>query len=176
MIPVRYNLRSLVVRRVGTVMTIVGIALTVSVFVSILALATGLERTLVDSGEPLNLIMIRQGSEAETNSFFNRDIKPIVESTEGVTLVAGEIVLLVNLSRLTGEPANVMVRGIDEKSFDLRPAVKLVEGRMFRPGLREIIVSRPISRRFRGAKLGDKIKMGLTAWTVVGMFDASHTA
>lgn len=176
MIPIRYNLRSLVVRRVGSVMTIVGVALTVSVFVSILALATGLERTFVSSGDPLNLIMIRQGSEAETNSFFNRDIKPIVESTEGVSDVAGEIVILVNLTRLSGEPANVIVRGISDKSIALRPTVRLVEGRMFRPGLREIIVSRPISRRFKGTRLGEKIKMGLTTWTIVGLFDASHTA
>jgi putative ABC transport system permease protein len=130
----------------------------------------------VDSGEPLNLILIRQSSQAETNSFFNRDIKPIVESTEGVSAVAGEIILLVNQPRLSGETANVIVRGISDKSMELRPRIKIVAGRMFRPGLREIVVSRSVSGRFKGAKVGDRIKIGKSPWDVVGIFDASHTA
>ena len=72
MIPLRYNLRSLIVRRVGTIMTVLGVSLTVAVFISVLAMVHGLENTFVDSGEPLNLIMIRQSSQAETNSFFDR--------------------------------------------------------------------------------------------------------
>src|SRR6185312_3761591 len=91
-IPVRYNLRSLIVRRVGTIMTVLGVGLTVAVFVSILAMGAGLQSIYVETGEPLNLIMIRQGSQVETNSFFNRDLKLIVETTEGVTAVAGELV------------------------------------------------------------------------------------
>src|SRR5215813_10372158 len=102
MIPIKYNLRSLIVRRVGTLMTMFGVALTVAVFVSVLALVNGVNSAFVDSGEPLNLVMIRQGSQAETNSFFNRDIKPIVEATEGLTAVAGEIIVLINQPRLTG--------------------------------------------------------------------------
>jgi putative ABC transport system permease protein len=176
MIPVRYNLRSLLVRRVGTIMTVLGVALTVAVFVAILAMSAGLRSTFVDTGEPLNLILIRQGAQVETNSFFNRDIKPIIEATEGVTAVAGEIVVLVNLPRRTGETTNVIVRGISNKSMELRPKVKLVEGRMFRPGLRELVVSRPMALRFKDARLGDSIKIGRAAWSVVGIIDASHTA
>src|SRR5262245_14590502 len=176
MVPIKYNFRSLIVRRVGTIMTMLGVALTVAVFVSVLALLNGVENTFVDSGEPLNLIMIRQGSQAETNSFFNRDIKPIVEATEGITAVAGEIIVLINQPRLTGETANIIVRGIGDKSLELRPRVKVVEGRMFRPGLREVVVSRPISNRFKDSKLGSKIKIGRSTWDVVGIFDATHTA
>jgi putative ABC transport system permease protein len=176
MIPVKYNCRSLIVRRVGTVMTMFGVALTVAVFVSVLALLNGIENTFVDSGEPLNLIMIRQSSQAETNSFFDRDLKPIVEATEGVTAVAGEIIVLINQPRVTGETANVIVRGIGDKSLELRPRVKVVEGRMFRPGLRELVVSRAISKRFKDSKLGDKLKIGRSTWDVVGIFDATHTA
>jgi len=176
MVPIKYNFRSLIVRRVGTIMTMLGVALTVAVFVSVLALLNGVEITFVDSGEPLNLIMIRQGSQAETNSFFNRDIKPIVEVTEGITAVAGEIIVLINQPRLTGETANIIVRGIGDKSLELRPRVKIVEGRMFRPGLREVVVSRPISNRFKDSKLGSKIKIGRSTWDVVGIFDATHTA
>src|SRR5207244_2419561 len=140
-------------------MTVLGVSLTVAVFISVLAMVHGLENTFVDSGEPLNLIMIRQSSQAETNSFFDRDIKPIVESTEGVTAVAGEIILLINQPRLTGETANVIVRGISDKSMELRPRGKVVEGRMFRPGLREVVVSRAISKRFKDATIGNEIRI-----------------
>jgi hypothetical protein len=75
MIPVRYNLRSIIVRRVGTLMTVLGVGLTVAVFVSILAMVHGLQNTFVGTGDPLNLIVIRQGSQSETNSFFDRNIK-----------------------------------------------------------------------------------------------------
>src|SRR2546430_4228131 len=129
-IPIRYNLRSLIVRRVGTVMTVLGVALTVAVFVSVLAIVKGLEGTFVDSGEPLNLIMIRQSSQAETNSFFDRDIKPIVETTEGVTAVAGEIIILINHPRVTGETAHVIVCGVSGKSLEIPPPVKNFESRM----------------------------------------------
>jgi putative ABC transport system permease protein len=175
-IPVRYNVRSLIVRRVGTIMTVLGVALTVAVFVSILAMGAGLQSTYVETGDPLNLIMIRQGSQVETNSFFNRNLKLIVEATEGVTAVAGELVVLVNHPRISGTPANIVVRGISERSMELRPKVKLAEGRMFRAGLREVVVSRPIAERFRNMQLGDSVKLGRSMWTVVGIIDASHTA
>jgi putative ABC transport system permease protein len=176
MIPVRYNFRSLVIRRVGTIMTVLGIALTVAVFVSILAMGTGLQSVYVETGDPLNLILIRQGSQVETNSFFNRNLKLIVDATEGVDTVAGEVVVLVNHPRKTGQPANIVVRGISDKSMELRPRVRLVDGRMFRGGLREIVVSRPIAERFRDTQLGSRIKMGRSMWTVVGIMDGSHTA
>jgi putative ABC transport system permease protein len=176
MVPIRYNLRSIVVRRVGTIMTVLGVALTVGVFVSVLAMVHGLESTFLDSGDPLNLILIRQSSQAETNSFFDRGLKPIVETTEGVNAVAGEIITLINHVRLSGDTANVIVRGISDKSLELRPKVKIAEGRMFRPGLREVVVSRSISKRFKDAKLGDQIKIGRSSWSVVGIFDASRTA
>ena len=176
MIPVRYNFRSLIVRRVGTIMTVLGVALTVAVFVSILAMGTGLQSVYVDTGDPLNLILIRQGSQVETNSFFNRNLKLIVEATEGVSAVAGEVVVLVNHPRKTGQPANVVLRGISDKSMELRPRIQLVEGRMFRGGLREVVVSRPIAERFRDTGLGSRIKMGRSMWNVVGIIDASHTA
>lgn len=157
-------------------MTVLGVALTVAVFVSILAMGAGLESIYVDTGEPLNLILIRQGSQVETNSFFGRNLKLIVEATEGVTAVAGEAVVLVNQQRLTGGPANIVLRGISDKSMELRPRVKVVEGRMFRPGLREVVVGRPIAQRFKNMALGDSIKMGRSVWNVVGIIDASHTA
>jgi putative ABC transport system permease protein len=177
LIPIKYNVRSLVVRRVGTLMTVFGVALTVAVFVSILAMVQGIEGVFVDTGEPLNLLVIRQGSQSETNSFFDRDIKGIIETIDGVKAVAGEIIILINQPRTTGGgSANVVVRGISDKSMELRPKIKLVNGRMFRPGLREVVVSQTLSGRFKDTKLNDKIKIGRTTWDVVGIIDAGHTA
>jgi putative ABC transport system permease protein len=157
-------------------MTVLGVAVTVAVFVSVLAMVHGLESTYVDSGEPLNLILIRQSSQAETNSFFDRSLKPIVEATQGVTAVAGEIITVINHTRVNGDTANVIVRGVSDESLELRPKLKIVEGRMFRLGLREIIVSRSISKRFKDAQIGGKMKIGRSTWDVVGVFDASRTA
>jgi putative ABC transport system permease protein len=176
MIPIKYNVRSLIVRRVGTIMTVLGVALTVAVFVSILAMVQGIESTFISTGEPLNLIIIRQGSQSETNSFFNRDIKGIVETTEGVQTVSGEMIVLINADRTTGGATNVIVRGVSDKSLELRPTIKLAEGRMFRPGLREVVVAKTLSGRFKDTRLGDKIKIGRTTWDVVGVIDASDTA
>ena len=148
MIPLKYNLRSLTVRRVGSLMTIFGVALTVAVFVSILAMVQGIEGVFIDTGEPQNLLIIRQGSQSETNSFFNRDIKGIIETMDGVKAVAGELIILINQPRSTDETTNVIVRGVSDKSVELRPKIKLVDGRMFRPGLREVVVSKTLSGRF----------------------------
>ena len=176
MIPIRYNLRSIVVRKVGTAMTVLGVALTVAVFVSILAMVQGLQNTLVETGDPLNLVVIRKGSLSEVNSFFNRDIRGIIETIDGVDRVAGEIIVLINSPRTTGETTNIMVRGISESSLELRPQVKIAEGRMLRPGLRELVVSRSIANRFSNTQLGESLKIGRTTWKVVGIFDAGQTA
>lgn len=176
MVPLRYNLRSIVVRRVGTLMTVLGVALTVCVFVSILAMVQGLQNTFVDTGDPLNLIVIRKGSLSEVNSFFDREIKGIVETIEGVDKISAEVVVLLNAPRTSGETTNIVVRGVSDTSLELRPQIKLAEGRMFRPGLREVVVSRSIANRFKDAMLGDELKIGRTTWNVVGIMDAAQTA
>lgn len=176
MVPLRYNLRSIVVRRVGTLMTILGVALTVCVFVSILAMVQGLQNTFVETGNPLNLIAIRTGSLSEVNSFFDRETKGIVETMEGVDKISGEVVVLLNAPRTSGETTNIVVRGVSDLSLELRPQIKLADGRMFRPGLREVVVSRSIANRFKNAMLEDDLKIGRTTWKVVGIIDAAQTA
>ena len=176
MIPVKYNVRSLVVRRVGTAMTILGVALTVAVCVSVLALVHGLQNTYNDTGDPLNLITIREGSQAETNSYFSRDIKGIVETLDGVSTVSGEVIVLINHPRIDGSDANVIVRGVPVEALGLRPGMEIVEGRMFRPGVGEVIVSRSVSNRFEGGTLGGRIRIGRVDWDIVGIFDAGRTA
>ena len=176
MIPVRYNLRSLIRRRMGTLMTILGVALTAGIFVSVLALVRGLQNTYSDTGGPLNMLVIREGSQSETNSFFDRDVKGIVETMDGVSQLSGEIIILISHPRATGEEANIVVRGVSENAMELRPVMEIVAGRMFRPGLREIIVSQSVSDRFAGAGLGDRMRIGQIDWDVVGLFDAGRTA
>jgi putative ABC transport system permease protein len=176
LIPIKYNFRSLIIRRVGSVMTILGVALTVAVFVSILAMVQGIESVFVDTGDPLNLLIMRQGSQTETNSFFDRDIKGIVETMDGVKAVAGELIVLINRPRISGGTTNVIVRGISDKSMELRPNINVVDGRMFRPGLREVVISKTLSGKFKDMLLGDKIKIGRTMWDVVGLIDAAKTA
>src|SRR5262245_58441171 len=176
MIPIRYNLRCIAVRKVGTAMTILGVALTVAVFVSILAMVQGLKNTFVETGDPLNLIVIRKGSLSEVNSIFNREIKGIVETMNGVESVAGEVIVLINSPRTTGETTNIMVRGVSAESMSLRPQLKIGDGRMLRPGLREIVVSRSIANRFMDTQLADDLKIGRTTWKVVGILDAAQTA
>ena len=176
MIPIRYNLRSLIRRRMGTLMTVLGVALTVGIFVSVLALVRGLQNTYSDTGGPLNMLVIREGSQSETNSFFDRDVKGIVETMDGVSQLSGEIIILISHPRATGEEANIVVRGVSENAMELRPVMEIIEGRMFRPGLREIIVSQSVSNRFTGAGLGDRMRIGQIDWDVVGLFDAGRTA
>ena len=138
-------------------------------------MVNGLENTYVNSGEPLNLVLLRKGSQTETNSYYNRSFKGIVETMNGVQAVSGEILVIINHPRLTGESANLIVRGISDKTFALRPKIKLVEGRMLKTGLREVMVSRSVSNRFKDGKIGDAIHIGRTDWKVVGIFDAART-
>ncbi len=183
MIPIRYNRGSLWARRTSTLMAVLGIGFTVSIVITMMALVHGLEATLVDTGQVNNLIVIRQGSQNEVNSYFARDLLPTIRFLPGVAkgpngdpLVVGENVVVINHDRVDGKSSNVIVRGTSQEGYLLRPEVKIVQGRMFRPGLREINVSQSLSKRFRGLALGDKIHFARSDWTVVGIFDAGGTA
>ncbi len=182
-IPLRYNLGSLWARRTGTVMTVVGIGLTVSIFVTMLALVSGLESTFVTTGQDNQLIVIRQGSLNETNSYFSRDLLQVVRFLPGVSrdtrqepLAFGEIIVNINHTRIGGESSNIIVRGTTEAAHALRPEARVVEGRLFRSGFREIAASRALSRRFENLTLGSTIHFGRSDWQVVGLFDAGGTA
>ncbi len=182
-IPLRYNLGSLWARRTGTIMTVVGIGLTVSIFVIMMALVSGLESTFVTTGQDNQLIVIRQGSLNETNSYFSRDLLQVVRFLPGIShdarqdpLAFGEIIVNINHTRIGGESSNIIVRGTTEAALSLRPEIRLVEGRMFRSGFREITASRALSRRFENLTTGSTIHFGRSDWQVVGLFDAGGTA
>ena len=183
-IPLKYNLRNLVVRRGSTLMTVSTIALVVAVFIAIMALANGLNAALVSSGAPENIIVIRPSSQTEVNSQVTRQAFQLLQTMPGVArdaqgkpMASGEIVALVNLPRRdNGEATNVTVRGVSDAGFALRPAIKLVEGRMFRPGIGEAIASRKVAKRFSDTGMGEVIRLGRRDWTIVGLFEAGGTA
>ena len=182
-IPIKYNLGSLWVRKVGTLMTALGIGLTVSIFIIMLALVHGLNSTFVETGQDNQLLVIRAGSLNEVNSYFARDLFQTVRLLPGIVagenkepLASGEIIVVVNHPRLTGEASNVSVRGMTEAGVKLRPEARLVEGRWYRRGLREIVVSESLSKRLQNTRLGDTIHMSRSEWKVVGIFNAGGTA
>ncbi|MFQ5738485.1 MAG: ABC transporter permease [Acidobacteriota bacterium] len=182
-IPLKYNIRSLWVRRVGTLMTAVGIGLTVAVLVTMMALVTGLESTFVETGHDNDLVVIRKGAQSETNSYFNRNLFQTVQFLPGVEKdsnntpwAVGELIVVINHDRLDGEPSNVVVRGTSDRGFEMRPEIKIVEGRRFKKGVRELVVSRSLSRRFKDMRVGDTLPIAHNKWSVVGIFDAAGTA
>ena len=183
-IPLKYNLRNLAVRRTTTLMTAFSITLTVTVFVVLMALARGLETSLSATGHPLNLLVMRDGSQSETQSSVQRDSLQVIRYLEGIAKnekgepwVSPELIVLINLPRRgQAQGSNVTIRGLTPAGFSLRPEFKLVEGRQFRSGLREVIVSKKISDRFQNCGLGDKVKFAKGYWTVVGIFEVGNTA
>lgn len=182
-IPIRYNLGSLWARRTGTLMAILGIGFTVSIVVTMMSLVHGLEATFVETGHDNNLVVIRQGSQNEVNSYFSREMFPtirflagVAKGSDGTPLAVGENVVVINHTRKDGTSSNITVRGTSDMGFTLRPEVKMVDGRRLRPGLREINVSRSLSNRFINLALGDKIHFARSNWTVVGIFDAGGAA
>ena len=183
-IPVGYIARNLVARRLTTTLTAGGMALVVYVFATVLMLSAGLEKTLVATGQDDNVVVIRRSSQTEVQSGISRAQGEVVETlpqialtSEGRPLISKEPVVLINLpKRSSGKPANVVIRGVTAAGLTLRPQVKLVEGRMFRPGTAEIIAGRSVANGFQGAGLGETLRFASRDWTIVGVFDAGHTA
>jgi putative ABC transport system permease protein len=182
-IPVSYSFRNLWTRRLTTILTAGGMALVVFVFASVLMLAAGLRKTLIETGSNDNVVVIRKGSQSEMQSGIARAQASVVETepkiaigAAGKPLCAKELVVIINLpKRRSDKPSNITIRGIGEFSLALRPQVRLVEGRMPRPGSSEVIAGESVAKRFRGAGIGENIRFAMQDWTVVGIFDAGRT-
>jgi ABC-type antimicrobial peptide transport system permease subunit len=178
-----YSLRNMLARRLTTALTVGGMALVVFVFAAMLMLSEGLRTTLVLTGSPDNAVLLRQGAKSEMESAVDRDQAPLVESlpqvaraADGGPLAARELVVLITLNkRGTTKPSNVVIRGIGTHSLELRPQVKLKEGRMPRFGTSEIIAGESIARRFSGTGIGESLRFAMRDWTVVGIFEAGAT-
>ena len=183
-IPLRYNLRSLIVRWRATVATALGIALVVAVFVMVMSLARGLAATYISTGDPRNLLVLRKGSTAESSSQITRDevrqvryLAGIARNGAGEPLASPEIQVLVQMARRNqAGTAHVLLRGLGPVGIELRPHVQIRAGRMFQTGLNECIVSQRIAQRFAGCQIGDQFAGGKARWTVVGIFDAAKSA
>jgi putative ABC transport system permease protein len=178
-----YNFRNLWIRRLTTLLTVSGMALVVFVFASILMLAEGLRKTLVETGSYDNVVVLRKGSNSEVVSGVGRQSASILETLpeialgpKGQRLVAKELVVLIALTKKgSNSPSNVILRGIEENSILLRPTVRLVEGRLPRVGSPEIIIGSSIARRFKGAEINETIRFGMSDWRIVGIFDAGNS-
>ena len=182
-LPLKYNLRNIVVRKGSTLATAFTIGLTVAVFLMVMALARGIDLTLSSSGEALNLIVVREGSTAELNSSLTRENFKDVMYLDGVEregdqpLAAGEMITLIYKARKgMSQGSNVTIRGVSPMSFKLRSGFQTVAGRLFQPGLTEAVVSKRIAERFQGLEVGDRFRIQTTDYTVVGLFDSAGKA
>jgi putative ABC transport system permease protein len=183
MIPIKYNTRNLRVRWVTTVLTIVGTGMIVWSSCILFSLVEGLQHSMQVSGDPLDLIVLRKGSTNEVNGGFAKDKAEQLMTLDGIAhdkdgpLAAAELVNIPVMERNDGTRTNIIIRGVSERSRELRPVFTIVQGRYFEPGRGECIVSRSVSRRFREAKIGGRLSLGeKESYQVVGLFTAGGGA
>ncbi len=175
------NIRSIPERWGSSLVIVIGLAGVVAVFTALLAMATGFESTLKATGRADAALIMRGGSNAELNSGLDRDSTDLIEQQPGIVtgadgrpLASAEVLIIAELIRKDDvkNGANITVRGVEPTAFALRPQLKIVAGRTFTPGLRELIVGRGVLRQFQGAELGKVVRMRGSDWTVVGEFES----
>ncbi len=167
----------------ASLVIVVGIAGVVAVLTAMLAMGNGFKATLDKTGDDRSAIMLRAGSQAETNSVITRDQVPLISTLPGIAkgadgkpLASAELSQIINLpSMADGTDANVQFRGVGPAAWEMRPQVKIVQGRKFGGGLREIVVGRGAQQRFRGLELGKQLKLANQMWTVVGVFESGDS-
>ncbi len=183
-IPISYNIRNLIRRRTTTIMTALGIALTVAVLLSVSALVEGLRTSLAATGHPLHILVTRKGSSAELNSQMTQEqfqtikVKPgIAQGPSGEPMASLELVTVVVLeSPENPSGINISLRGLTTTGFAMRDYAQIAEGRMFQPGRRELVVGKGLARRYPKARIGSKLDFGRGDWEVVGVMDAGRSA
>jgi putative ABC transport system permease protein len=179
-LPLSYNVRSIAGRWQVTLLAVGGIALVVAVLLVLTAMANGFRVALRATGSAQNAIVTQRGSTSELTSGFTRDNASMIvvdsrvaRDTDGKPLASPEIVLVASLPRTTdGAEVNVTIRGVSPMAFKVRQGVKIEQGRMFQPGLYELVVGKKASSRYAGAQIGQTIKLQRRSWTVVGVFSS----
>jgi putative ABC transport system permease protein len=175
------GIRSIPARWAPSLVIVVGLAGVVAVFTALLAMATGFESTLKATGRSDAALVLRGGSDAELNSAIDRESVDLIKQQPGIArgpdgtpLASAEVMVIAELVRKddVSHGANITVRGVEPNAFALRPQLKIVAGRNFTPGLREIIVGRGVQRQFQGAAIGDIVRMRASEWKVVGAFES----
>ena len=182
-IPIVYNIRSVRARWTSTIVAVLGIAGTVGVFIAMLSLARGFQATLVASGSADNALIVRAGATSEMTSGVPLDSVKIIQDAPGIArggngpMVTPEAVLMAPIPMLsTGTEANVELRGVSPNVLDIRKQVKIVQGRMFKAGLAEVVVGKNANTTYSGLTLGQTIALGTVRWQVVGVFDAGGSS
>ena len=182
-IPVSYNLRNLVVRKTTTVITALGIALTVAVLLAVLALVNGLQTAFKSSGNPLQILVMRKGATAELSSAVTREAFQDLKSMAGIArdgeepMASLEMVTVINLPSVDSPTGmNVTTRGILPIGIKMRDDLKLKDGRWFQAGRREVVVGKSIAKRYPGAQMGKKLRFGRGEWEVVGVMDGGTSS
>ncbi len=182
-IPLIYNIRSVRARWTSSIVAVLGIAGTVGVFVAMLSLARGFRATLVASGSEDNALVLRGGATSEMMSGIQLDMVKIIQDAPGVAhdgstpLVTSEVVVVAPFPlRATGTDANVQIRGVSANVLEVRKNVKMSQGRMFQPGLSELIVGKNASATYSGLTVGNTVNFGGGHWQVVGVFDAGGSS
>jgi putative ABC transport system permease protein len=182
-IPVVYNFRSVKARWTSAIVAVLGIAGTVGVFIAMLSLAHGFKATLVASGSYDNALVMRAGATSEMTGSVSLESSKILQDAPGIArtaagpMITTEAVLIAPIPLIsTGSDANVQIRGVSPNVLDIRNTVKIVQGRMFRAGLSEVVVGKNANNSYKGLTLGNTLTMGGTNWNVVGVFDAGGSS
>ena len=182
-IPLIYNVRSVKARWTSTIVAVAGIAGTVGVFIAMLSLARGFRATLVSSGSEDNALITRAGATSEMTSGLGLDSVKIIQDGPGIAradnmpLVSPEAVLMAPIPLIsTGTDANVELRGVSPSVLAVRRNIKIIEGRMFQPGVSELIVGKNARATYSGLTVGSTIALGTVRWKVVGTFDAGGSS
>ena len=178
-IPFKYSLKNFKNRKLTNAITVAGVALVVFVFAAVLMMAYGIKQTMVATGEKDNVMIYRKSANGEISSIIDGDTQNIIsalpyikKTSDGKPVISYEPVVVINLDKVDGGLSNITVRGVSPEVSKLRSQVRLVAGRMFNFGARELIVGSGIISRFKGAQIGDKIKFAGDDWTIVGEFSA----
>jgi ABC-type lipoprotein release transport system permease subunit len=184
-IPIAYNLRSMRARPVSTALTALGIALVVAVFVGMLALANGFASALVRTGSDQNVLVLRKGADSEMSSNLDREAASILASVpqaargpDGRALVSPEVYVVIPLGRIqdTTGMANVVLRGVSERAWQVRNNVKVVAGRLPSSGKNEICLGNKLVGRFPNTAVGQSMHFAGRPWEVVCHFTAGGSA
>jgi putative ABC transport system permease protein len=168
-------------QRLGSsLVVVVGIAGVVGVLVAVLAMGAGFASTLRQTGRDDAVIVMRAGAQSEINSVLDHDsaqlisqLPQVMRNAQGLPIASPELVVITSLpKKSTGLDANVELRGVSERAWELRPALRIVAGRKFQPGLRELIAGKGARSQFANVDIGSSINLNGQSWTVVGEFQS----
>ena len=178
-IPFKYTIKNFTSRKLTTFITIFGVALVVFVFTAVLMMAYGIQKTLIATGQPDNVLITRKSATGEISSLVDGETQDVIRTLphiavnkNGKQIISKEPVVVINLEKFSGGMSNVTVRGVSDVVLELRPQVKIIEGQMFNFGLRELIVGSGVTGKFNGAAIGDEVKFAGDKWKIVGIFNS----